>query len=184
MRRTLLAICVAIVSAALLVAAPAAASAATLYPPVDACTTGSDDFSPGSTVGFDCEAGTFTPGERITITVTGERGDQVTFATVRTDITTASVVRTADADGALGTLEIVLPDDARGVYNIAAVSPTSAGGTASAVIDTSAEGVLPISGFDGNQLLGLWVGGGALVFAGLVVVGAAAYRRHRDATDD
>jgi hypothetical protein len=183
MRRTLHAISVAIVGAAMFAVAPTAASAASLYPPVDACTTGGDGFSPGSTVGFECEAGTFTPNEPITITVTGERGDQATFAIVRADITTASVERTADSDGALGTVEIVLPD-ARGVYNIAAVSPTSAGGTASAVIDTSAEGALPISGFDGNQLLGLWVGGGALVLAGLVVVGAAAYRRHRDATDD
>ena len=53
------------------------------------------------------------------------------------------------------------------------------------MIDASGEdGALPISGFDSNQLLGLWVGGGALLLAGVVIVGAAALRRHRANTDD
>jgi len=40
------------------------------------------------------------------------------------------------------------------------------------------------AGFDGNQLMGLWIGAGALIAAGAVVLVAAAVRRHRNRTDD
>ncbi|MFS0868199.1 cell wall protein [Microbacterium sp. 179-B 1A2 NHS] len=176
----------AALATAMVFAAPAAASAgsSTIYPPVDACQSDAADAGPGDTITFSCDATTFGANERVTITVTGENGAGATFGMVRSAITTASTVRESDAEGALAPVDITLPPDARGVYNIAAVSATSAGGTASAVIDTSAEGgMLPISGFDSNQLMGLWIGGGALLLAGGVIIGAAALRRHRDNTD-
>jgi len=40
------------------------------------------------------------------------------------------------------------------------------------------------AGFDGNQLMGLWIGAGALLAAGAVIVIASAVRRRRDRTDD
>ncbi|WP_405371707.1 MULTISPECIES: cell wall protein [unclassified Microbacterium] len=171
--------------AGLLVAAPVSASASTIYPPVDACASDAEGAGAGDTITFECDDRTFGANERVTITVTGENGAGATFAMVRTAISTGSTVRESDASGALAPVEITLPSDARGVYNIAAVSATSAGGTASAVVTSSDEGsILPISGFDSNQLLGLWIGGGALILAGAVIVGAAALRRHRDRTDD
>lgn len=184
MRRTPRLLAPALIGAAMLVAVPTAASASTIYPPVDACSA-DGSVSPGGVIVFACDDRTFGADERVTITVTGENGANASFGMVRTEISTASTVRESDGDGALAPVEITLPSDARGVYNIAAVSPTSAGGTASAVIDASGEGgALPISGFDSNQLLGLWVGGGALLLAGVVIVGAAALRRHRANTDD
>lgn len=175
----------ALAGAAMIVAAPAAASASTIYPPVDSCQSDAAGAGPGDTIVFSCDDTTFGENESVTITVTGENGAGASFAALRTAISTASTIRESDSNGALAPVEIVLPSDARGVYNIAAVSPTSAGGAASAVIDTSASGgILPTSGFDGGQLMGLWIGGGALLLAGAVVVGAAAYRRHRSNTDD
>jgi hypothetical protein len=98
---------------------------------------------------------------------------------------TASAQFQSDAEGMLPPVRITLPSDARGVYNIAAVSATSAGGTSSAVIDTSdSSDPLVRAGFDGNQLMGLWIGAGALLAAGAVILVAASVRRHRDRTDD
>lgn len=100
---------------------------------------------------------------------------------VRLGISTGSITRTSDANGALGEVRIVLPSSASGVYNIAAISRSSAGGTASASI-TGADG-LPRTGGDSGQLIGVWVGGGALVLAGAVVLVALAVRRRRDRHD-
>ncbi|WP_394278704.1 cell wall protein [Microbacterium sp.] len=184
MRRSLRSTTTALLAAALLMAAPAAASASSIYPPVGSCTSDATGAGPGDVIVFGCQEATFGANETVTVTITGENGAGATFGMVRAAVSTASAVYESDADGALPPIEITLPDNARGVYNIAAVSPTSAGGTASAVIDTSDDGALPISGFDSNQLLGLWIGGGALLLAGAVIVGAAAMRRHRDKTED
>lgn len=187
MRRPLRLALPAIIATAMMFGAPAAATASgsTIYPPVDACQSDAASAGAGDTFTFSCDETTFGANERVTITVTGENGAGATFGMVRTAITTASTTRESDADGALPPVEITLPSDARGVYNIAAVSATSAGGTASAVLDASGDsGVLPLSGFDSNQLMGLWIGGGALLLAGAVIIGAAAVRRHRDNTDD
>ncbi|EZP29026.1 hypothetical protein [Microbacterium oleivorans] len=166
-------------------AAPAVANASTIYPPVDACSSDAAGAGPGDTVSFSCDARSFAPNEAVTVTVTGENGAGVTFAMVRTAISTASKRYESDANGALPAIRIVLPSDARGVYNIAAISASSTGGTASAVIDTSdSSDPLVRAGFDGNQLMGLWIGAGALLAAGAVIVIAAALRRHRDRTDD
>ena len=67
------------------------------------------------------------------------------------------------------------------MYNIAAISRSSAGGTASASI-TGTDG-LPTTGGDSGQLIGVWVGGGALVLAGITVLVALAARRRRDRDD-
>ncbi|MDT3346262.1 cell wall protein [Microbacterium aquilitoris] len=165
--------------------APAVANASTIYPPVDACSSDAAGAGAGDTITFECDSTTFGANETVTVTVTGENGAGATFALVRTAVSTASAQFTSDASGALPAIRITLPSDARGVYNIAAVSATSAGGTSSAVIDTSdSSDPLVRAGFDGNQLMGLWIGAGALIAAGAVVLVAAAVRRHRNRTDD
>ncbi|EXJ51152.1 cell wall protein [Microbacterium sp. MRS-1] len=161
--------------------APNAAHASTIYPPVDSCTTSPASITAGGTLSFSCAERTFGADEPVTITVTGHDGANTSFAMVHLGISTGSTTRTSDANGALGEVRIVLPATASGVYNIAAISRSSAGGTASASI-TGADG-LPRTGGDSGQLVGVWVGGGALVLAGAVVLVALAVRRRRDRND-
>lgn len=165
--------------AAGVIGAPVAASASTIYPPTNSCTTTPSTFTAGSTVELACNAATFGADEAVTITVTGENGSGVSFGRVALAVSTASTVRQSTAEGALEPVRITFPSDAVGVYNIEAISPSSAGGTASASVVTEAG--LPATGADSRTLLGLWVGGGALVAAGATIAVAVAVRRARDA---
>lgn len=169
--------------AAAIVALPAAASAsttgATIYPPTNSCTTTPSTFVAGSTAEFACADGTFGPDEAVTITVRGENGAGVVFARASFAVTTGTTVRESTASGALEPVALTFPADAVGVYNIEAISASSAGGTASASVTTEAG--LPATGGDARTALGLWVGGGSLVAAGATIALAAAVRRARDA---
>ncbi|MCP2638094.1 cell wall protein [Microbacterium sp. HD4P20] len=158
--------------------APAAAQASTIYPPSGACTTSPATAEPGSTIAFECAAGTFSGNESVTVTITGENGAAATIGMVRFAITTASEVVSSGADGSLPRVGITMPANATGTYNIAAISSTSAGGTA-AVSITGADG-LPVTGLDSSSMLGLWIGGGALIAAGAALGIAAIVRRRRD----
>lgn len=95
-------------------------------------------------------------GEARPPTVTGENGGSATLGTT-----------------------IVLPSDASGIYNIAAVSSSSAGGTASVTVTASGEENLPTTGGDAGTI-GLWAGAGLLVIAGGAVAVAASVRRSRN----
>ncbi|MGR6743332.1 MULTISPECIES: cell wall protein [Microbacterium] len=181
MRRTASLAAVATLVAAI-IALPAAASAstgATIYPPTKSCTTTPSAFVAGGTVEFACADGTFGSNEAVTITVRGENGAGVAFARAAFAVTTGSTMRESSDQGALAPVAITFPADAVGVYNIEAISPSSAGGTASAsVVDAAG---LPATGGDARTSLGLWVGGGALVAAGATIALASAVRRARDA---
>ncbi|MDR7112880.1 LPXTG-motif cell wall-anchored protein [Microbacterium trichothecenolyticum] len=158
-------------------AVPAAANASTIYPPSGSCTT-TPTAQAGGTISFECAAETFSADEAITITVTGENGAASRIGMVKFAITTASGNASSEADGSLAAVDITLPSNATGTYNIAAVSSTSAGGTAAVTI-TGADG-LPATGLDQGQTLGLWIGGGALLLAGAALAVVAAVRRSRD----
>jgi hypothetical protein len=170
----------AIALTATMLAAPAAASAATIYPPSGSCTTSPAAVGPGETLQFACQAATFSSNETVTITVTGENGAGARIGMVRFAITTASGTAESSADGSLRSVPITLPSDASGTYNIAALSATSVGGTAAATIAT-ADGALPVTGLGGSATLGILVGGGALVAAGLALGVAAVMRRRAHA---
>lgn len=161
-----------------LIAVPAAANASTIYPPSGSCTTTPATAQAGGTIAFECAAETFSPDEEITITVTGENGAAARIGMVRFAITTASSTVSSAEDGSLAAVDITLPSNATGTYNIAAVSSTSAGGTAAVTI-TGADG-LPATGLDQGQTIGLWIGGGALLLAGAALAVVAAVRRSRD----
>lgn len=163
---------------ACLLAAPLTASAAEIYPPSDACSTSPATTTPAAKITFRCESGTFGASEPVTITITGENGTAATFGFARLAVSTGSIVRASTAAGALESVSIALPSDARGVYNIEAFSASSVGGAASVSI-TAENGTLPVTGTDAAGLVGLWVGAGALVLAGGVLVGASAVRRAR-----
>lgn len=155
-----------------------AASASTIYPPSGSCTALPTTVQAGGTIAFECAAETFSSDEAVTITVTGENGSTAQIGMVRLAISTATGSAVSEADGSLAAVDVKLPSGATGTYNIAAVSATSAGGTA-AVSITDADG-LPSTGLDGGTTLGLWIGGGALLVAGAALAIAAGVRRSRN----
>ncbi|MCT9001950.1 cell wall protein [Microbacterium memoriense] len=158
--------------------APFAAQASSIYPPVDACESSQSAAAAGATITFSCNAGTFGADEAVTVTLTGENAASARFALVRLEVSTLSGAYTSTSSGALDAVRITLPSNSSGIYNIAAVSATSAGGTSS-VSALGADG-LPSTGGDSSQLLGLWIGGGAVVLAGVVILVAVWLRRRRD----
>ena len=174
--RTALAVSAIVAVAAL--ALPTAAQASTIYPPAGSCTTTPATVAPGGTVTFACAADTFSADETVTITVTGENGADAAIGMIKFAISTASDTTTSTGTGGVAGIPITLPANASGTYNIAAVSATSAGGTA-AVTVAAANGGLPVTGLDSASLTGLWIGGGALVLAGGVLAAVAVVRRTR-----
>lgn len=157
--------------------APGAAQASSIYPPSDACQVTPSATTPGSTVVFSCAEGTFASDEDVKITVTGENGGGSTFGFVRFAVTTGAYDTTSGAAGELAGTRITLASDASGIYNIAAVSASSAGGTASVTVTASGSG-LPSTGGD-SQAVALWAGGGLLLVAGGAIAVGAAVRRRR-----
>ncbi|WP_404431326.1 LPXTG cell wall anchor domain-containing protein [Microbacterium lacus] len=170
---------VALAAAAIL--APAAAQAV-IYPPSGACTVTPATVTPGGTVAFECDDETFGATESVTITVEGATGATVGFVKFAV---TSSGGATSTASGALAPVDIAFPSDASGVYNISAVSETSSGGTSSVSVTSGSTGggSLPATGADNSALLGVWVGGGALVLAGGALAVAATVRRNRNSVD-
>ena len=175
--RTALAVSALVAVSAL--AVPTAAQASTIYPPSGSCTVSPATTTAGGTVNFQCEPETFSSNESVTITVTGENGADATIGMIKFAISTASGDATSTVTGALPAVPITLPSNATGTYNIAAVSATSAGGTAATTI-TTADG-LPATGLDSGSLLGLWIGGGALLLIGAALAVAAVVRRKQHA---
>lgn len=163
-------------------AVPPAAQASTIYPPTGSCTVSPATVTAGGTVTLACADATFSTNESITITVTGENGEGASIGMVKFAISTASGTARSTDTGALDGVGIVLPSNASGTYNVAAVSATSAGGAAAATV-TSVSGALPVTGLDTASLTGLWIGGGALLLAGVVLAVVAVLRRRsqRDA---
>lgn len=169
---------VAVVAATAMFALAPGAQASTIYPPSGSCTSTPAAVTPDGTVQFECQAGTFSSDETVTITVTGENGAAAAIGMVRFAITTASGASQSGGDGSLPAVPIAFPSNATGTYNIAAISATSAGGTA-AVTLRAADGGLPVTGFDTGALTALLVAGGALVVLGGGIAIAAALRRRR-----
>ncbi len=190
----------AVLVAGATLAMPVAANAATIYPPANACHTPAVTHS--RVIAFFCQAGTFNPHEKVTVTVEGEDGSSTQIGVVKFAPSIARGFVNSTNDGALLALAITLPQVKSGVYTISAVSPTSAGGTASVSFtsedtggtgstggttgstsgtsgSSSSSGSLPVTGMDAGSLVGIWVGGGALVLAGGAAVVATSVRRNR-----
>ena len=168
----------ALVAASALALPVAAQAAPPIYPPSNACSVVPTVTTPGATVTFNCVNGTFSPSEFVTVTVEGNTGANVGF--IKFAVTSAGST-TASSGGGIS-VPITFPSNASGNYNIAAVSETSAGGTATVSVGSTTggeSGTLPATGIDSSSLLGLWVGGGALVLAGGAVALTAAVRRNR-----
>lgn len=177
-------VAVAALAAAATLAAPAAANA-TIYPPSNACSVVPRVVAPGATVTFSCTDGTFEPGAFVSVTIEGNTA--VDFGFVKMAVTSTGTATATDS-GALEESSITFPTDASGVYNITATSSGSAGGTASVTVSTDStaggsDGGLATTGLDSSSLLGLWVGGGALVLAGGAIAVGTAVRRNRKSAE-
>ncbi|MCM3697132.1 hypothetical protein [Microbacterium oleivorans] len=173
------------VAIAAVFAAPAVASAYTPSPVVE---SSPGTIAPGGTGTF--TFADFQPNEGVQFTLTGENGAGATLAFVSFAVSSTSTTKAADADGN-ASVEVTLPSNASGEYTLSAVgleSGTSASTTfgvaaAAGGSDGGSAGgpVLGETGFDGDALLGLWVGGGVLVLAGASIAVATSVRRTRRA---
>lgn len=122
----------------------------------------------------------FDAGESVTFTLTGENAAGATLAYVKFAVSTsAPITKAANASGGVS-VQVTLPSNASGTYTLTGVA---ASGTATASIaattSAGAAGTLPSTGFESDSLLGIWIGGGALVLAGSAVAVAATVRRNR-----
>lgn len=168
--------------AAALTTLPLAANAST-YPPAGSGTVSSSTVVPGGTVTFSVANDIFEPGEPVTVTLTGENASGASLAFVKFAVQTKTLgVLEANAQGGLDPISIRFPADASGPYTITAISPSAGGGVSATVTavaaGSGAGGVLPATGSDSASLLGVWIGGGALVLAGGALAVVAAVRRN------
>lgn len=181
MKHSLRLTAVAALVAASALALPTAAQADSIYPPSNACSVVPSVVTPGATVTFSCVDGTFSPSEFVSVTVEGATSVEVGFVKFAVPSNGST---TSSASGSIS-VPIAFPSNASGNYNISAVSETSAGGTSTVSVSATGSGsgtggdTLPATGLDSTALLGLWVGGGALVLAGGAVALTAAVRRNR-----
>jgi len=174
-----------VLAGAALIATPAAANAAGYVPTSNVSVTGSTVAGGTTVVNFG--AGSFVGNETVNISVTG--AGAVTLGALPT--TTVTKAYTASATGAV-TPRITLPAGASGTYSLTATGATSgnvgtAALTAAPAAGAAAGGAATGAGtgslaFTGGTIsaLALWVGGGAVVLGGGLLVVRGSVRRQRD----
>lgn len=154
------------IAAGLVFAAPAMAQA---YTP-----TGPDTVTITVTAPGPVPVAGFQPGATVTFTLVGEGVTGPNLAAVKFAVSSTTVTKTADSSG-VATAEV------RNVPAGASWTLSATGARASS--EAGGSGRLPASGGDSESLLGIWVGGGALVLAGATVAVAATVRRNRQETN-
>jgi plastocyanin len=170
------------IALALLIATPVAANAA--YVPAEDTIVSDSTPAPGQTVTVTFEE-SFTPGETVRFTVTGEGA--VTIAAITSD----SVDKTADANGTVSA-RVTLPLDARGTYTVTATGLSSGiiGTAALTVVPADANGngagngsngtiTLPVTGAE-IPVATVWIAGGVLVLGAVLVSVVTVRRRNLD----
>ena len=166
-------------------AVPAAANAAGYVPEGNIFVTGAVTAGATVTVGF--TDGSFTPGEDVSFTLTGENAAGATLASFKSVVNSQSVVKTATASGAVS-LDVTLPTDASGTYTVTATGLTSGTvGSASLTVGStdagtgssdSAAGGLASTGYN-TPMLAIWGAAGALLLGVALVVVLGVVRRQR-----
>ncbi len=151
----------AAIAAGLVFAAPAMAQA---YTP-----TGPDTVSVSVTSAGPVPITGFQPGATVTFTLVGEGVTGANLAVVKFAVTSTSVTKTANSSG-VATAE---------VRNVPAGAQWTLSATGARSSSEAGGSTLPSTGGDSESLLGIWVGGGALVLAGATVAVAATVRRNR-----
>ena len=121
----------------------------------------------------------FQPGAEVTFTLVGRGVTGANIATANLPVTSASVTKTADSSGA-ATAVVTLPANPSGPYTLAASGARADGSAGSGSGSNPGGGTaLPATGVNGESLMGIYIGGGALVLAGATVPVAAKVRRNR-----
>ena len=164
-------------------AVPAAANAAG-YVPEGNVTVSDSTVEPGQTVTVGFSADSFTPGESVSFTLTGENAAGATLATVKAVVNSTSITKTASATGAVS-VAVTLPTNAVGSYTLTGTGLTSGSvGTAtlSVVAADSATvvkaGGLASTGYDA-PMLAIWAAAGALLLGIALVTVLTVVRRQR-----
>lgn len=159
--------------------APAAANAA--YTPSSAVTV-SGAATPGSIETVAIAAGSFTPDEKVTFSVTG--AGKATLAALAQQ--TVSITKTATSTGA-ASVKVTLPIGGSGTYSLTATGATS-GNVATAALtivpvdagSTTSSGNLAFTGSTVSMLV-VWSAGGAIVLGIAFMVVLTLVRRQRRA---
>lgn len=165
-----------VVAAAAFTALPLAANAAgvTQYPDAQVV-SGPATLAPGAS-GTYTFAG-FEAGEQVTFTLTGEGIGPANLAIVKAAPTSTTEVKTAAADGTASAV-VTLPTNATGVYTLTADSASTDPASVTITLPAGAGG-LPATGIDAASMTGVWIGGGALLAAGIAVTSVAMIRRRQ-----
>ncbi|MDU0326871.1 LPXTG cell wall anchor domain-containing protein [Microbacterium sp. KSW2-21] len=128
----------------------------------------------------------FQPGAPVTFTLVGVGVTGANIATANLPVSSASVTKTADASGS-ATAVVTLPANPVGSYTLAATGARADGSTGGGSGSGTGGGTnaggseaLPATGMDANSMLGIWVGGGALVLAGAAVMVVTKTRRRNE----
>jgi len=173
-RRLTTAVASASVAAALLLAAPVAAQA---YVP-----TGPNTVTITITTNGPVPVDGFQPGTPVTFTLVGRGVTGANIATANLPVTSASVNKTADSSGT-ATAVVTLPANPSGTYTLAAsgarADGNGGGSNNGGGNNNGGTNALPETGVNGESLMGIYIGGGALVLAGATVAVAAKVRRNR-----
>ncbi|OII38154.1 hypothetical protein BIU98_14870 [Curtobacterium sp. MMLR14_010] len=172
-----------VLAGAALIATPAAANAAGYVPTSNVTVTGST-IAGGTTI-INFGPGSFVGNETVNITVTG--AGAVTLGALPT--TSVSKAYTASATGAVSP-RVTLPAGASGTYTLTATGVTSGNIGTAAITATPAAGAAAVGASGGTgslaftggtiSALALWVGGGAVVLGGGLLVVRGTVRRQRD----
>ncbi|MDY0827971.1 LPXTG cell wall anchor domain-containing protein [Microbacterium sp. BG28] len=175
-----------ILTAAALVAAPAAAQA---YVPTpgepDAAVSGAP--TPGGTVTLVATA--FDGNTPISFVVTGENGAGITQASVKLAVSSSPTFNTSTNAAGNASFNVKLPSNATGSYDVAVTGQkngVSVTETTSFAVGTGSGGTgsgsgLPATGVDSGSLMGVWIGGGVLLLGGLAVTVFAVRRQRQGA---
>jgi hypothetical protein len=172
-----------VLAGAALIATPAAANAAGYVPTSNVSVTGST--VAGGTTIINFGPGSFVGNETVNISVTG--AGAVTLGALPT--TTVSKAYVASASGAVSP-RVTLPAGASGTYTLTATGATSGNVGTAAITATPAAGAAAVGASGGTgslaftggtiSALALWVGGGAVVLGGGLLVVRGSVRRQRD----
>lgn len=167
----------AAVTAALLLAAPAAANAVG-YPSGAPCTFDVSVTQAGHQATLTCLPGTWTDGESVSWVASGSDGSSIVMAS------SVTFSKHVNADGS-DELHVTLPADATGVYTVTGTGATSGHVCSASLTVVPADSSASTSNDPGSGLAdtgsviaewALWAGGGLLA-VGLVTVAIAAWMR-------
>ncbi|KAA9088958.1 LPXTG cell wall anchor domain-containing protein [Microbacterium radiodurans] len=168
------------IAVAAVFAAPAMANASYVTPVPVGGTSVTLAAGGTATIAFD----DFEPNEQVTGTLTGENAAAGSVAFVKFAVTSTSATKAANAAGEVA-FTVTLPANASGTYTLTATGAVSGAATPVTIALPAAAGgstgTLPATGGDNAALLGLWIGGGALVLAGGSIAVASTVRRQRNA---